>query len=140
MRDGLVPAWGGSPNFGDSQAAATLGVVSGAARPSPRRGTGLARLAGRAGAGTAEGEGGGEGQPSSLCQAKRLRPAAKVFGRAAAGPEARRAGGRAQGEAGGGAGRTWQRPDAACGCPGPRGVEGGLKGFPSFLMRKLLNE
>lgn len=130
MRDGLVPAWGGSPNFGDSQAAATLGVVSGAARPSPRRGTGWARLAGRAGAGTAEGEGGGEGQPSSLCQAKRLRPAAKVFGRAAAGPET---GGRA------GAGRGWGRGRAHLAAPEcrvrlPRASRRGgrLERFPKF--------
>ena len=121
MRDGLVPAWGGSPNFGDSQAAATLGAVSGAGQPSPRRWTGGARLAGRAGAGTAEGEGGGEGQPSSLCQAKRLRPAAKVSGRAGSGPETRRAGGRRS------------RLGAGPGAPGsarmPRAAAQGLAGW-----------
>lgn len=89
MRDGLLTAQGGSPNFGDSQAAVTLGAVSGAAPRCPPRGAGGALLAGRAGAGTAAREGGGEGSPSSLCQEKRRRLAAGVSCRAGTSPEAR---------------------------------------------------
>lgn len=104
MKAGLVPAQGRSPNFGDSQAVVTLGAASGAGPRSPWRGAGGARLAGRAGAGTAKVEGGGEGSPSSLCQAKRLRPAAKVSGGAGASPEARQAGARVTRPGGLGAG------------------------------------
>ena len=88
MRDGLLSAQGGSPNFSDLQMSVTLGAVSGAAPRRPPHGAGGARLAGRAGAGTAGREGGGEGSPSSLCQEKRLRPAASVSCRAGASPEA----------------------------------------------------
>lgn len=57
MRDGLLPAQGGSPNFGDSQAMVTLGAVSGAARRSPQRG-----VSGPPGRTCGGGDGGGGGR------------------------------------------------------------------------------
>lgn len=108
MRDGLVPTPGGSPNFGDSLEAVTLGG-GGAAGRSPRRGVGRAGLAGRAGAGTLaflplsgeapgprRGSGGAGGSPEVRAGRARL-------------------GRRVRGGAGGGAGHTWRRSRATWG-------------------------
>lgn len=87
MKDGLVPAQGRIPNFGDSLEAVTLGAVSGAAC-TPRRGVGGAREAGRARQGTAQGLGVSECRLPLFVRGSASDPR-RGSGEAGAGPEVR---------------------------------------------------